>query len=90
MGGEDPSDRESVVKVWQVDVAWTFVGGQLIEAETEEEAREIAGEKPLSSFNGSYVADSFEIDCVDELADDDEVLRDEKRGTYPGREDDCN
>lgn len=62
------------MKSFQVDVAWTFVGGQLIEAETEEEARLIAGEKPLSSFNGSYVGDSFEIECVDELSDDDPVL----------------
>jgi hypothetical protein len=51
---------------FQVDVAWTFVGGQIIEADSEEEAREIAGEKPLSSFNGSYVGDSFTIDCVEE------------------------
>jgi hypothetical protein len=62
------------MKTFQVDVAWTILGGQLIEAETELEAREIAHDKPLSSFNGDFLSDSFTIDAVSELDDDDPVL----------------
>ncbi len=62
------------MKTFQVDVAWTIVGGQLIKAETEAEAREIAEGMPLTSFNGYYNGDSFVIDTVSELSDDDPVL----------------
>ena len=50
---------------FQVDVSWTFLGGQIIEADTAQEAREIAKEMSLSRFNGDYLTDSFEIDNIE-------------------------
>ena len=59
------------MKKFQVDVEWTFVGGQIIEAEDEEDARGVADLMPLSSFNGSFISGSFIVTTVEEDVDDD-------------------
>ena len=51
---------------FQVDVSWTFIGGQIIEADSEEDAIQRADDLPLESYNGDYVYGSFTIDCVEE------------------------
>ncbi len=60
---------------FQVDVSWTFLGGQVIEAKTADEARDIAEGLPLSSFNGDYLSDSFTVDCVEETEVDDDPVQ---------------
>jgi len=60
------------VKKFQVDVEWTFVGGQIIEAEDEEDARGVADLMPLSSFNGSFISGSFIVTTVEETDVDDD------------------
>ena len=54
------------MKTFQVDVTWTVMGGQLIKAETSQEAWEQAMEMPLSSFNGDFLPESFEVVDVEE------------------------
>jgi len=53
---------------FQVDVSWLVMGGTVIEADTEEEARRLADDLPLSAFNADFLADSFAIDNVEETA----------------------
>lgn len=60
-----------MLKKFQVDVEWTFVGGQIIEAEDEEDARGVADLMPLSSFNGSFITGSFVVTCVEPTDVDD-------------------
>ena len=54
---------------FQVDVSWTVAGGQIIEADTEAEARKIANGMRLDIFNGDYIEDSFSIDTVEETTE---------------------
>ena len=61
----ETADGGNMKKTFQVDVSWTVTGGQLIEAESEDDARRLAYEMPLSNFNGGYLDDSFAIDCVE-------------------------
>jgi hypothetical protein len=46
-------------KKWAVEVMWSVGGTVFVEAETEEEARELAVEAPLPK-NGDYMDGSFE------------------------------
>ena len=52
---------------FQVDVSWTYLGGQVIEADTKDDAIVIAEAMPLSSFNGEYCDSSFVVDIVEEV-----------------------
>lgn len=50
---------------FNVEVSWTVISSATIEADTEEEARRLAMEAPLSQFPGEeYLTDSFSVDVV--------------------------
>jgi hypothetical protein len=53
-------------KHWRVSCVWQEMGDYFIEADTEEEARQIALDEPLPKTS-SYVDDSFEIDSISEV-----------------------
>ena len=53
------------MKKFRVSVSWTQVETFYIEAESEEEAREIADHMDLTD-KGEYLCDSFHIDNVEE------------------------
>ena len=58
--------KKGATMKFQVDVSWVVLGGTIVEADTEEEARSIANNLPLSVFNGESLNDSFVVDCVEE------------------------
>ena len=57
------------MKTWKIPVNWTMMGMVTVEAETLEEAIEIAkddeGIIPIPD-NGSFMDGSWEVDCFDE------------------------
>jgi hypothetical protein len=49
---------------YRVEVSWTVMGEAIVEANSEEEAREKAFDVPLGDYDQEYLSDSFEVDEV--------------------------
>jgi len=60
------NEKTKTKNLYRCSVSWTVVGGMDIWAESEEEARELIEERPLSTFNADYIHGSFVIDELDE------------------------